>query len=59
MISKDAKRVFKTPSLDCTEAFSPTTGKYRPEKTPDLDTFHAVLLLKGRLFAKTFFALPR
>ena len=42
MISKDAKRVFKTPSLDCTEAFSPTTGKYRPEKTPYLDTFHAV-----------------
>ena len=23
-------------------AFSPNTGKYRPEKTPYLDTFHAV-----------------
>ena len=22
--------------------FSPNTGKYRPEKTPNLDTFHAV-----------------
>ena len=24
--------------------FSPNTGKYGPEKTPYLDTFHAVLL---------------
>ena len=26
--------------------FSPNTGKYRPEKTPYLVTFHAVLKLK-------------
>ena len=26
--------------------FSPNAGKYRPEKTPYLDTFHAVLDLK-------------
>ena len=25
--------------------FSPNTGKYRPEKTPYLDTFHAVIPL--------------
>ena len=25
--------------------FSPNTGKYRPEKTPYLDTFHAVNML--------------
>ena len=29
-------------------AFSgPNTGKYGPEKTPYLDTFHAVFLIKG------------
>ena len=28
-----------------TEYGSPNTGKYRPEKTPNLDTFHAVLSL--------------
>ena len=26
--------------------FSPNTGKYGPEKTPYLDTFHAVLTVK-------------
>ena len=30
--------------------FSPNTGKYRPEKTPYLDTFHAV---SGRLSPET------
>ena len=27
-----------------TEIFSPNIGKYGPEKTPSLDTFHAVML---------------
>ena len=26
--------------------FSPNAGKHRPEKTPYLDTFHAVLILE-------------
>ena len=28
--------------------FSPNTGKYRPEKTPYLDTFHAVVYRRKR-----------
>ena len=28
--------------FDVFDSFSPNTGKYRPEKTPYLDTFHAV-----------------
>ena len=31
---------------DCS-VFSPNKGKYRPEKTPYLDTFHAVTVLVG------------
>ena len=27
--------------------FQPNTGKYAPEKTPYLDTFHAVLFIRG------------
>ena len=35
------------PNCDCVKSvqisvFSPNTGKYGPEKTPYLDTFHAV-----------------
>ena len=29
------------------EVFSPNAGKYRPEKTPYLDTFHTVLISKN------------
>ena len=34
--------------------FSPNTGKYRPEKTPYLDTFHKVikLLHNAKIFMK-------
>ena len=34
-------------------SFSPNTGKYRPEITPYLDTFHAVVL---GVIAKTLFS---
>ena len=37
--------------------FSPNTGKYGPEKTPYLDTFHAVLLLTFTMF-HTLFCVP-
>ena len=39
--------------------FSPNTGKYGPEKTPYLDTFHAVWAAckKGEKFNLTFFIL--
>ena len=32
--------------------FSPNTGKYGPEKTPHLDTFHAVSDIFRRLWGK-------
>ena len=37
--------------------FSPNTGKYGPEKTPYLDTFHAVSVKKitGKQFRLTSF----
>ena len=39
-VSKVSKNgVFSAPYFP---AFSPNTGKYGPEKTPNLDTFHAV-----------------
>ena len=33
--------------------FSPNAGKYGPEKTPHLDTFHAFGLLSGRVRSGT------
>ena len=33
-------------------AFSPNTGKYGPEKTPYLDTFHAVVISNTATFAE-------
>ena len=42
--------VFSDP---CFPVCSPNTGKYGPEKTPYLDTFHAVLILEvGCLYGK-------
>ena len=32
--------------------FSPNTGKYGPEKTPYLDTFHAVVISNTATFAE-------
>ena len=32
--------------------FSPNAGKYRPEKTPYLDTFHAVKVHQNKDFIK-------
>ena len=32
--------------------FSPNTGKYRPEKTPYLDNFHAVKHLRWNVFCE-------
>ena len=34
--------------------FSPNAGKYRPEKTPYLDTFHAVLVLSDHEASSMF-----
>ena len=40
-------------SDSCLPVFSPNTGKYGPEKTPYLDTFHAVFMLEvGCLYGK-------
>ena len=36
-------RVFSTPYLS---VFSPNAGKYGPEKTPYLDTFHALCIFQ-------------
>ena len=35
--------------------FSPNTGKYGPEKTPDLDTFHAGSFELDMLWGNGFF----
>ena len=35
--------------------FSPNAGKYGPEKTPYLDTFHAVLSYLSVVFSVSFF----
>ena len=40
-------RIF--PPLDSIQLFSPNTGKYRPEKSPYLDTFHVVCCCKEYL----------
>ena len=34
----------KTERYEVSLVFNPNAGKYGPEKTPDLDTFHAVNL---------------
>ena len=39
--------VFSGPSFPAF-VFSPNTGKYGPEKTPYLDTFHAVVYRRKR-----------
>ena len=47
---------------DLLSVFSPNTGKYGPEKTPYLDSFHAVLITKkeklvGQYLSKTLSSL--
>ena len=37
------------PHLEYLSVFSPNAGKYGPEKTPYLDTFHAVFIIQLRV----------
>ena len=37
------------PNTERYEVFTPNAGKYRPETTPYLDTFHVVILNENQL----------
>ena len=51
----------KCPDTKFLSVFSPNAGKYGPEKTPYLDTFHAVTLASIAFIKNAFFvdAIPK
>ena len=57
-VKSDQLRSFSGPN---NPVFSPNTGKYGPEKTPDLETFHAVQFMScvQGLWDDTAQALPK
>ena len=54
---KDSFNVHCVKSARIRSYFSSNTGKYGPEITPHLDTFHAVLIFAFPSLAQPFFSL--
>ena len=47
------QKYFVYKNTSCLSIFSPNAGEYGPEKTPYLDTFHAVLSIVETIIKKS------